>query len=114
MGGWTARFAAYQPGDRLRRTQPFNPVPAASCAVPLHDIQRDPYAATARTLEHMSVDHGRLHILVAQELLDRPDLGAVFEKVRGERVPQAVTARVLVDAPLPLISPLVAAKSVRG
>jgi len=36
-----------------------------------------------------------------KELLDRPDVVAIFEKVRGERVPQTVTARVLVDAHLP-------------
>jgi hypothetical protein len=47
------------------------------------------------------VDHGRLHVRVAQELLDRPDVVAIFEQVRGEGMPQAVTARVLVDAHLP-------------
>jgi len=67
----------------------------------LHDVERAPYAATAGTLKHVSVDHGRLDVRVAEELLDRPDVVAIFEKVRGERVPQTVTARVLVDAHLP-------------
>jgi hypothetical protein len=32
----------------------------------------------------MGVDHRRLHVGVAQQLLDRTDIVAVFEKVRGE------------------------------
>ena len=89
VGGWAAAVAAYQP------------VAVASCGIPLHDVEWAPYAATAGSLEHVSVDHGRLHIRVAEQLLDRPDVVAIFEKMRRERVPQAVTDRVLVDAHLP-------------
>ena len=34
---------------------------------------------------------------MAEQLLDRPDVVAVIEKMRRERMPQRVTARVLVD-----------------
>lgn len=38
---------------------------------------------------------------MAQQLLDRPDVVAILQKMRSERVPQGVTPRVLVDAHRP-------------
>jgi hypothetical protein len=61
----------------------YQPVAVASCRTPLHHIERAPYAATADALEHVSVDHCRLHVRVAEELLDRPDVVAIFQEVRG-------------------------------
>jgi hypothetical protein len=43
------------------------------------------------------VDHGRAHVLVAQQLLDGADVVAGFEQMGGERVPQRVTPCVLRD-----------------
>jgi hypothetical protein len=41
---------------------------------------------TATSIEDVGVDHGRLDVGVAQELLDGPDVVAGVEKVRGERM----------------------------
>ncbi len=38
----------------------------------------------------MSVDHGRRHIPVAQELLDGPDVVAIFQEVGGKGVTQSM------------------------
>jgi len=40
----------------------------------------------------MSVDHGRLDIFVAQELLHRPDVVAAFKKMGCERMPERVAS----------------------
>ncbi len=61
---------------------------AASFGTPLHHVERAPCAATAGALEHVSVDHRRLHVRVAEELLDRPDVVAVLDQVRREGVPE--------------------------
>jgi hypothetical protein len=58
-------------------------------------------SATAGTLQDVRVDHGGLDVRVTQELLDRPDVVAILEKVRSEGVPEGVTTCVLVDAHLP-------------
>ena len=42
--------------------------------------------AAASTVEHMSVDHGGAQVFVAEEVLDRPDVAAAFEKIRWEGV----------------------------
>src|SRR5947209_8638879 len=88
-------------GGRAAAAAAYRPVAVASCGAPLHHVERAPYAATASTLQHVRVDHCRLHVRVAEELLNRPDVVAILEKVRSERVPQAVTARVLMNAHLP-------------
>src|SRR3954447_3693375 len=56
----------------------------------LPPVRRPPDPAPA-TIQHVRVDHRRAHVLVAEELLHRADVVAVLEKVRGERVAQAVT-----------------------
>jgi hypothetical protein len=38
----------------------------------------------------MGIDHRRTHVPVAKQLLDRTDVVAVFEQVRGKRVPQRI------------------------
>jgi len=46
----------------------------------------------------MGIYHRRAHILVPQELLDRPDIVTVFEQVRRKRVPKGVTRRRFAQA----------------
>ncbi len=45
----------------------------------------------------MGVDHGRLHILVAEEFLHGPDVVARFQQMRGEAVPERVAGGMLWD-----------------
>jgi hypothetical protein len=49
-------------------------------------------------VQDMRVDHGRGDVLMAEQLLDRADVVAVFEKVRRERVAERMAAGVLRDA----------------
>ena len=53
---------------------------------PRSRIQRTRDAAAA-SVEDVAVDHGRADIFVPKELLNRPDVVAVFEETRRERVP---------------------------
>ena len=46
----------------------------------------------------MRIDHGRVHVPVAQQLLDGADVVAVLEQVGREGVPQGVRAGPLGDA----------------
>jgi len=41
----------------------------------------------------VGVDHRGFDVLVTQELLDRPNIIAIFDQVGGERVPERVAAR---------------------
>ena len=45
----------------------------------------------------MGVDHGRLHIAVTQKLLNRANVGALLQQVRGERMGEAVAGDWLAD-----------------
>jgi hypothetical protein len=47
---------------------------------------------------HVSVDLGSGNVRVSEHLLYAHDLGAVFEQVRGETVPQHVRARLAFPA----------------
>lgn len=49
-------------------------------------------------VQHMCVDHGRLYAPVAKELLDGPDVVAIFEQVSCEAVSEGVTGHLLGDA----------------
>jgi hypothetical protein len=66
----------------------------------LQHVDRAPHSPPA-TVEHVGVDHGRLHALMPQKLLHRPDVVAVHQQVRGEGVPQGMAGRRLGDAGLP-------------
>jgi len=41
----------------------------------------------------MRVDHGRAHVAVAKEFLDRADVVTILEQVNRERMPQRVVGR---------------------
>lgn len=56
--------------------------------VPLAIIQRAAHAAAA-TVQNMGIDLRGLHILVAQQFLDRADVIAVFKQMAGEAMAQA-------------------------
>ena len=51
--------------------------------------------AEAGFLHHVGIDLRRRHILVTEEVLNRPDVVPAFEKVRGKRMPERVTTRGL-------------------
>jgi len=52
---------------------------------------------SATPVEHVGIDHGGLHALVPEQLLYRPDVVAIHQQVRGERVSQGVTGCRLGD-----------------
>lgn len=52
-------------------------------------IQRTPYSETP-TIEDVRVDLGGLDALMAQELLDRPDVVPRVEQVGGEGMPEGM------------------------
>ena len=54
------------------------------------DIHRASDAASA-TVEYVGIDHRRAYIAMPQQLLDRPDVVAVFEEVRGEGMAEGMT-----------------------
>jgi len=41
-------------------------------------------------IQHMRIDHRRLHIFVPQPFLHRPDIVALLEQMRGNTVPQGM------------------------
>lgn len=45
-----------------------------------------PHTTTA-TIEYVRVDHGRPNIRVTKQLLDRPNIVAIGQKMGGERMP---------------------------
>ena len=47
---------------------------------------------------HVRVDHRRSDVLVAEQLLHRPNVAAVFQQVRGEGMPQRMAGHAFVDA----------------
>ena len=55
-------------------------------------VRRAPHPATT-AVQDVCVDHSRADVLVAEELLDGPDVVAVLQEVGRERVPQRVTGR---------------------
>src|SRR5439155_24470949 len=49
-------------------------------------------------VQDVGVDLRRAHVAVAEQFLNRPDVVAVLEQVRGERVAERVATRGLGDA----------------
>jgi hypothetical protein len=49
-----------------------------------------PFAAS---IQDVRVDHGRSHVSVPQELLNRKDVVAIFQQMSGKRMSQRMTAR---------------------
>jgi hypothetical protein len=63
----------------------LNPINSLAPA-PLQAIQRALHPAAALT-QNMRIDHGRGHVIVAQQFLDRPNVRPSLEGVRREAVP---------------------------
>src|SRR5688572_19896194 len=59
------------------RAQPAPRPRAVSVAVQTQAVQRAAHAATT-PIQHVSVDHRRLHAVVTEQFLDRPDVVAVL------------------------------------
>jgi hypothetical protein len=49
----------------------------------------------AALVEHMSIDHSRGHVFVAQEFLDGSNIIAALEQVRGKRMAEGVASDML-------------------
>ena len=47
----------------------------------------DPFPAP---VQHVGIHHRRFHVPMSEEFLNRADVIAIFQQVRGERVPQRV------------------------
>ena len=56
-------------------------------------FQGAPYALPA-LVQDMGVPHRGRHVLLAEQFLYGPDVGAVFQQVRCERVPERTAGRV--------------------
>ena len=50
-----------------------------------------------RSRGHLGVERGRLKLAVPEQNLDDADVGAIFEKMGGEAVPQCVRTDTLMD-----------------
>lgn len=61
----------------------------------LHKVCRAAYAEWA-TVEHVGIDHGCAHILMAQELLDCADVLPPFQQVRRKGVAKRMATGSLV------------------
>ena len=57
----------------------------------LEEIRGAGHASWA-AVEHMRIDHRGLHVAVAKQLLDCPDVRAPLQQVRGKAVPMTVSA----------------------
>src|SRR3990170_2454569 len=61
----------------------------------LESTQSQPVGRTANALpasiQDMSIDHGGVHILMAEQFLDGPDVITVLNQVRGKRMPHGMT-----------------------
>ena len=49
-------------------------------------------------VQDVGIDHRRLHVLMPEQFLNRADIIAIFQQVRGERVSQRVAAHRLGQA----------------
>lgn len=47
--------------------------------------------ACGATVEHVCVDHGRLHVTVTEQFLHGADVVSGFDQMRGEGMPKRVT-----------------------
>ena len=56
--------------------------------------------SSSSTVQHVSVNHGRLYVSMSKQFLNRADIIAIFQEVRGERVSQRVAAHRLGQAGL--------------
>jgi hypothetical protein len=53
--------------------------------------------AEAAAVEHMGIDHGRADITMTEQLLDGPNVGALFQQLGSERMTESMAAGRLAD-----------------
>lgn len=49
-------------------------------------------------IQHMGIDHPRLHVTVTQQLLNGSNVMATLQEVGGKRMPKCVTTGLLADS----------------
>lgn len=74
---------------------------SCSASLSVKGVRRAGDAATGRIAENMGVDHGGLHILVAEEFLDGADVVAGHEEMGRETVAEGVRAHLLCNLCFP-------------
>ena len=62
----------------------------------LEEIRGAGHASWA-AVEHMRIDHRGLHVAVAKQLLDCPDVRAPLQQVRGKAMAKGMATRWLAD-----------------
>jgi len=85
--------------NRGKGRGPQDSVPHSPSRLP-SSIQRTAHPQPALP-QHVRVNHRGGHVVVAQQFLDRPDVGASLEQRRGKRVPKRVAAHALGDPATP-------------
>jgi hypothetical protein len=85
--------AGHRSADSLQRLTTYR-LPASGLVERAAD-------GTAAVVQHVSVDHCRLDVAVAQKFLHRSYIVAAFEQMRGEGVPQTMGGRTLIDPRAP-------------
>jgi hypothetical protein len=72
--------------------------PGMMCAArtypPSEPIRRTPHSQPS-PVQHMRVNHRRTHIAMAEQLLHRPNVVAVFQEMGRERMPKRMAAHTL-------------------
>src|SRR5262245_40832486 len=71
---------------------PAPPPPTRRFSLTKHPIRRALDSARP-SVQDMGVDLRRAHVTVPEQFLNRADIMAVFQQVRGERVTEGVAAR---------------------
>jgi hypothetical protein len=49
----------------------------------------------AATIQHMRIHHGGFHIFVPEKLLDRPDVVALLQQMRGKGMPTLIVTLLI-------------------
>jgi hypothetical protein len=53
---------------------------------------------TGAAIQHMRIDHRRLHVTVTQQLLNGSNVVTTLQQVGGKRMPKGVTPGLLIDS----------------
>jgi hypothetical protein len=69
----------------------------------LQIVERAIHASTA-LVQHVRVNHRRAHVFMPQQFLDRADIVAVFQQVRGERMTQGMRRGALDNRRVPYMA----------
>src|SRR5688572_2997599 len=81
-------YSPLMTGENAGRALPHRRIMAATSA----SVDRATHAERP-AIEHVRVDHGRRHVAMPEQLLDRTDVVAGLEQRRRERMAKAVARR---------------------